>query len=105
MRKVHTLTYNETTYTIDLNQVQSFIFINNVKTDYYLQYYPEVLEGNDEGKIPSVEHYRLNKNNDLADRSHLHSIRGNDLTFSGLSTIINIINSDNSFNDMMNASL
>jgi len=95
MAKLHTLTHNETTYTIDLNQGTNFIFINNVKTDYYLQYYSEVLPDNDEGKIPSAEGYALYKHNDSDDRTYLHSIRGNNLTFSDFSTIINIINNLN----------
>jgi hypothetical protein len=38
MRKVHTLTYNETTYNINDGEVKNDIFINGVKSGWYIEY-------------------------------------------------------------------
>ena len=77
----HTLTYNETTYTIEDGIVLSSILINGEISPWYLEYYPE-------GVLPGTAHIRLKNNTDKDKNSFYLSFKPTKLQFNDVVDII-----------------
>jgi hypothetical protein len=91
MRKNHTLTFNETTYTINDGNRINDIFINGQKTDWYIEYEAEEFDGIFIPKLILVKN-RNDDNHFL----HYGAINTTTLDFNSVVKIINIIE-ENSF--------
>ena len=92
MRKIHTLTFNETTYTIHRSdKFINDIFINGQETDWYIEHEVEDFNG-----IVLPKLLLIKNRNDDNHFLHYGAINTTTLDFNSVVKIINIIE-ENSF--------
>ena len=90
MRKVHTLTYNETTYNINDGGVKNDIFINGVQSGWYIEY--ELKKIDDDIVVPKG--IRLKNHRDEDTTIFYLYLATTQLTFTDVVYIIKTINEE-----------
>ena len=88
MTRLHTLTYNETTYNINDGKTTNDIFINGFKSDWYIEY--ELKKIDDNIVVPTL--IKLKNRNDSNSFDHYLAMNTTSLQFNNVVDIINTIN-------------